>query len=73
DVRLILKEALLRLASGLVLCHNHPSGNIEPSWQDDGITCKIKECCRMLDISVIDHLIFSDDQFYSYADEERLL
>ncbi|GHS91806.1 DNA repair protein [Bacteroidia bacterium] len=73
DAKLILREALLRLASGIVLCHNHPSGSIDPSWQDDGITRKIKECCRMLDISVIDHLIFSDDKYYSYADEGRIL
>lgn len=73
DAKLILREAILRLASGIVLCHNHPSGSIDPSWQDDDITRKIKECCRMLDISVIDHLIFSDDKYYSYADEDRIL
>jgi DNA repair protein RadC len=73
DVRLIFREALLRLASGIVLCHNHPSGNVEPSGRDDGVTRKIRECCRMLDISVVDHLIFSDAGYYSYVDAGRIL
>jgi len=73
DVKLILKESVLRLASGIVLCHNHPSGNTEPSWQDDEITKKIKNACRMMDISVLDHLILCDDKYYSYADDGRVL
>ncbi|MDR1369984.1 MAG: DNA repair protein RadC [Dysgonamonadaceae bacterium] len=73
DTKLILKEAIIRLASSVVLCHNHPSGNTDPSWQDDGITRKIKECCLMFDISVIDHLIICDNKYYSYADNGRIL
>ena len=73
DVKLILKESLLRLASGIVLCHNHPSGNTEPSWQDDEITKKIKNASNMMDVSVLDHLILCDDKYYSYADDGRVL
>ena len=73
DIKLILKESVLRLASSVVLCHNHPSGNTDPSWQDDDITKKIKDACRMLDIQVLDHLILCDDKYYSYVDEGRVL
>ena len=73
DIKLILKESVLRLASGIVLCHNHPSGNTEPSWQDDEITHKIKDACKILDITVLDHLILCDDKYYSYADDGRVL
>ncbi len=73
DVKLILKESILRLATSIALCHNHPSGNTQPSPQDDAITRKIKESCLVVDITVIDHLIFCDDGYYSYADEGRIL
>ncbi len=73
DIKLILKESVIRLASSIVLCHNHPSGSAEPSWQDDGITRRIKDSCRMLDIAVLDHLVLCDGKYYSYADEGRVL
>lgn len=72
DSKLIYKEALNCLASGVVICHNHPSGNIYPSPQDDAITLKIKKGVEMLDMSFIDHVVVCDGQYYSYADEGRL-
>ena len=72
DNRLIMREVLDRLASGIVLCHNHPSGNKRPSKDDDFVTKKIKECCRMFEIYIFDHLIIVDNDYYSYADEGRL-
>jgi len=72
DFKLILKEVLDRLASGLVLCHNHPSGNKKPGRDDDLMTRQIIEACRMFDIYVFDHLVITDDDYFSYADEGRL-
>ena len=72
DVKIILKTALLKLASGIVLCHNHPSGNREPSKADILITEKIKIATSYMDIILQDHLIVCDDCFYSFVDEGRL-
>jgi DNA repair protein RadC len=72
DTRLIYKEALIRLSSGIILCHNHPSGNTQPSPQDDWITKKVREGAKMLDINLIDHLILCDRNYFSYLDENRL-
>lgn len=72
DMRKILKEALLRNAEGLVLCHNHPSGNLMPSPQDDSITRKMKSGCEAMDLRFLDHLIVTADGFYSYCDQSRL-
>ena len=59
DVKIILKSALDRLASGVVLVHNHPSGNKMPSGQDDNITNRVKEASKLLDITMLDHLIIT--------------
>ncbi len=72
DVRIILKQALDKLASSIILAHNHPSGNISPSQADTEITRKISNAAKLLDISVLDHLIISKHQFYSFADEGLL-
>jgi DNA repair protein RadC len=72
DVRLILKTAIQSLASGLILCHNHPSGNILPSAQDDALTRRVQSAAGLVDIKLLDHLILSDHTYYSYADEGRL-
>lgn len=69
DQRLIFKPAIERLASSIILCHNHPSGNLRPSSQDISLTKKVVQSGRMLDIVVNDHIIFCDDGFYSFADE----
>lgn len=72
DVKVVLKVALEKLASGLLLCHNHPSGSTSPSAADDKITwdiCRAAHCCG---IRVLDHIIISGTRFYSYSDEGRL-
>lgn len=72
DIRLILKKAIENLASSIILCHNHPSGQLKPSQQDLDLTKKLKQASSYLDISVIDHVIVADNQFYSFADEAIL-
>jgi len=72
DTKIIYKEAINRLASNIILCHNHPSGNLNPSRQDDLVTTKIREGMKMFDINLIDHLIICDGQYYSYADEGKI-
>lgn len=72
DVKLIVKSAIDHLASGIIVCHNHPSGNLNPSVQDDNLTHKIVETCKICDIQVLDHVIISPTGYYSYKDEGRL-
>ena len=69
DVRTILREALLARATQMVLIHNHPSGNIQPSQEDKRITERIKGAGRLMNISVIDHVIVTDGAYYSFNDE----
>jgi DNA repair protein RadC len=72
DPRIILKRALEEDAVSLVLCHNHPSGSLKPSKADEVLTYKIKEAAKYFDIKVLDHIIVSDEGFYSFADEGLL-
>ena len=72
DERVILREALLKRATGLILCHNHPSGNLRPSAHDDYLTRRVQEGARFLNLTFADHVIFTDCGYYSYADEGRL-
>lgn len=72
DLRLILKAAIQALASGIILCHNHPSGNLKPSRQDDTLTQHLQQAAKWIEISILDHLILSNDDYYSYADEGKL-
>ncbi len=69
DPKKIFKLALENNASSLVLCHNHPSGNIQPSDADFKITKKIKNAGELLEINIIDHLIIGDEKYYSFADQ----
>jgi DNA repair protein RadC len=69
DPRVILKRALEEDALSLILCHNHPSGSLKPSKADEELTFKIREAAKYFDIKVLDHLIVSDDGYYSFADE----
>ena len=72
DVRIILKHALDELASAIILCHNHPSGNTEPSQEDKKITSKIKTAAESMDISLLDHIIVTHTNYFSFADEGLL-
>ncbi|MGZ4037804.1 MAG: JAB domain-containing protein, partial [Bacteroidia bacterium] len=69
DIRLILKPAIEALASGIIVCHNHPSGQVTPSEHDIQLTRKIKESAKVMDISLLDHLIVSDTGYFSFNDE----
>jgi len=68
DVRIILQYAIKANSSGIILCHNHPSGNINPSESDTKITQKIGESGNLMDIQLLDHLIITADEYYSFAD-----
>jgi DNA repair protein RadC len=69
DPRIILKKALEQDATSLVLCHNHPSGNLSPSRADEQLTQKIKQAAALMDIQVLDHIIVSQEGYFSFADE----
>lgn len=72
DIRIILQSAFSKLASAMILCHNHPSGNLKPSQADLKITKKISEAAKLMDISVLDHIIVGDEAYFSFADENLL-
>lgn len=69
DVRLVFKAALEMGATGLILCHNHPSGTLMPSEADKQITKKLKAAGQNLDINVLDHIIIAENGFYSFNDD----
>ena len=72
DVRCIVREAIVHRATAIAMCHNHPSGNLMPSRQDDGLTTAVRQACYTMDISLLDHVIFTDGGYYSYADHGRI-
>lgn len=72
DVRIIMQTALLCNASGIILAHNHPSGNLKPSQEDLSITQKIKEASQFLNIQLLDHCILSSTDYISFADDGYL-
>lgn len=72
DVRLILREALLANATAIVACHNHPGGAVKPSRGDMNLTMKIKAAAETMDIRLIDHVIITDGNLYSFADNDIL-
>ncbi|TLY45986.1 MAG: DNA repair protein [Gammaproteobacteria bacterium] len=69
DNRLILGIALKCLASGLIVAHNHPSGELNPSRADKDLTQKLKEAAKLMDISLLDHLIITSETYFSFANE----
>ena len=72
DVRVILQAALLTNSVAIILAHNHPSGSMKPSRQDIEITKQVKDAARLMRITVTDHLILTDEGYYSFADEGQL-
>ncbi len=72
DIKLLLKRAIDCLAEGIVLVHNHPSGALTPSAEDDRLTRNIKDAAKLIGIRVLDHVIIARDRYYSYNDEGRL-
>ncbi|MFY0632090.1 MAG: JAB domain-containing protein [Flavobacteriaceae bacterium] len=72
DIRVLMQGALLTNAIGLILFHNHPSNNLQPSLSDKTLTQKIICSAETLDLKVIDHLIITEDSYYSFADNGEL-
>lgn len=72
DIRMIMKHALLNNTTVLAACHNHPSGNLHPSPQDDRLTEQIRKACETMRICFLDHIIVTDGNYYSYHEEGRL-
>ncbi len=72
DVRIIVKAAVEKLASSIIIAHNHPSGNPKPSDKDLSITKKLKDAANLFDIALLDHLIITDNECYSFADNGNL-
>lgn len=69
DIRLVMREALMKRATAIALCHNHPSGNTQPSRDDNELTKNLRDACRVMSIRFLDHIIVAGDRYYSYNDE----
>lgn len=72
DPRIVLQGALLTNATLLIACHNHPSGSVRPSKDDDRLTERLKKACEVMNIKMLDHLVITEDSYYSYNDEGRV-
>ena len=72
DIKVILKESITNLASTIIVSHNHPSGNKNPSEADKTLTKKIKEAAKLIDVQLIDHIIVTQKEYYSFADSWEL-
>ena len=72
DIKIILREALERRATGIILAHNHPSDNPTPSRADDNLTERVKAGCRAVDIEFVDHIIVCRGKYYSYVEQGRI-
>ena len=72
DIRIMLKYAIENYASSMILCHNHPSGNLKPSNADIKLTTAVKEAASFMDIALLDHIIVTDSSYYSFADEKMI-
>lgn len=73
DSKKIIRKAILARAEGIILCHNHPSGNLNRSPQDDVVTRRFKEACATVDINFLDHVIVTSDGYYSYHDNSGIV
>lgn len=69
DVRIVCKYAIESLCTSVIVCHNHPSGTLNPSRADEAITRKIKQALSLFDIRLLDHIILTEDSYFSFADE----
>lgn len=72
DVRIVMKAAIMQLASGIILCHNHPSGNLAPSQEDINLTHRLIQAGKLLEVRVWDHIIVSDTDYFSFVDENLI-
>jgi DNA repair protein RadC len=72
DIRIIIREAVVANATIIAVCHNHPSGSIRPSRQDDALTESIRKACQLMRIHFMDHVIITDGLYFSYHEEGRI-
>ncbi len=72
DIRVIMREAVIANATMLAVCHNHPSGSLRPSKADDSITNNLKRACELMRLHLLDHIIITDGNYYSYHESGRL-
>ncbi len=72
DIRLVMREAIMKRATAIALCHNHPSGNLKPSRDDDSLTRNLQDACKVMNLRFLDHIIVAADDYFSYNDEGRL-
>ncbi len=72
DVREVMRHAVLNRATAIVLCHNHPSGNLTPSTDDNQLTRSIVAACNTMRIQLVDHIIVADTGYYSYAEQGKI-
>lgn len=72
DIRCVLKEAIGHRATAIALCHNHPSGNMTPSVQDEALTKSMADACKTMNVTFLDHLVFTEAGYYSFADHGKL-
>lgn len=72
DIRIVLKSAILSGATSFILVHNHPSGNVRPSQEDNRLTERLKEAAQLLNIHLLDHVIVTDGDYYSYSENGRM-
>lgn len=72
DTRIVMQEAVVQKATQLILCHNHPSGSVRPSRADINLTEKISKAAKIMDISLVDHIIIHREKYYSFAEEGRI-
>lgn len=72
DVREVMRHTVLNRATAIVLCHNHPSGNLHPSRDDDQLTHRVQEACRVMNVQLVDHIIVADTGYYSYREEGKI-
>ena len=70
--REVLKPAILSNSCGIIVAHNHPSGDITPSEEDEKVTTRLKEACEIIGISLLDHLILGDDKYYSFKENFKI-
>ena len=72
DIRIIMREAVLANATILAVCHNHPSGNLRPSEQDNQLTYALQQACNLMRIHLMDHVILTDGAYFSYHETGRI-
>lgn len=72
DVREVMRHAVMNRAAAILLCHNHPSGNLRPSTEDNHLTKRVGEACRVMNVQFVDHVIVADTGYYSYREEGKI-